>query len=236
MPYLSKSVIAGITLAPRSTDPTKTSLYLVDRATDNNVDPSENDGKMYEVAIDSALPPPPGTFIDVSVSAASDDAEESPSTRVQPANSDLEMVMDGTVQQAVGVRFAGVAVPAAATITAAYIQFVADESQSEDTSLMIQAQASGDALTFSADRRGDVTLRPRTSAQASWFVAPWTANGAGLAQRTPDLSALVQEVVNRGDWIGGNAMAFVITGTGHRTAEPFEEPTVKMPRLHIEYG
>ena len=169
------------------------------------------------------------------VRAGSDDAEEFPSTRVSPADSDLEMVMDGGLHQAVGVRFVGLQIPPGATITNAYIQFVADETQSGDTSLTIQAQASDDAATFSATERGGVTQRPRTGAAASWVVPPWTAKGAGPAQRTPDLAGVVQEVVNRPGWATGNAVAFVITGAGHRTAEPYEEAAGRMALLHVEY-
>ncbi len=38
---------AGLTLAPSSGDP-GTSLYMVDRGVDNNSDPDENDGMVYE--------------------------------------------------------------------------------------------------------------------------------------------------------------------------------------------
>ncbi|HSJ44306.1 MAG TPA: hypothetical protein VK923_06460, partial [Euzebyales bacterium] len=55
------------------------------------------------------------------------------------------------------------------------------------------------------------------------------ARGAG--QRTPNLAAVVQEVVNRSGWTSGNNLALIITGTGRRTAEAFQTaPAV----LHIE--
>ncbi|MEL6490828.1 MAG: hypothetical protein AAFQ95_12790 [Cyanobacteria bacterium J06621_3] len=43
--------LAGLTLAPNSQDPTKTSIYIADRGIDNNADPNENDGKIYEFDI-----------------------------------------------------------------------------------------------------------------------------------------------------------------------------------------
>jgi SdiA-regulated len=238
--YVGRVAPAAITLAPRSTDPTQRSLYIADRAVDNGFDPTENDGKIYEIAVGLAPPLPPtplpgGAVVEVKVSASSDDAEEFPSTRVSPADSDLEMVMDGDVRQAVGLRFVGMRIPVGATITNAYIQFVADETQSSATSLTIQGQASDNAGTFSASERGGVTQRPRTGAAAAWAVPPWTAKEAGPAQRTPDLAALVQEVVNRPGWAIGNAMAFVIAGSGHRTAEPFEDPAGRMALLHVEF-
>ncbi len=44
---------AGITVAPRSDDARERSLYVVVRGVDNDTDPDENDGKMYEFAFDS---------------------------------------------------------------------------------------------------------------------------------------------------------------------------------------
>ena len=52
-------------------------------------------------------------------------------------------------------------------------------------------------------------------------------------QQTPDLATVVQEIVDRPGWTDGNAMAFVITGSGRRTAEAYDG-TVP-PVLHIDY-
>ena len=46
---------AGLEIAPSSSDPTQTSLYVVDRGVDNDADPSENDGMIHEFAIDPWL-------------------------------------------------------------------------------------------------------------------------------------------------------------------------------------
>ncbi|MBD2359252.1 hypothetical protein H6G41_32495 [Tolypothrix sp. FACHB-123] len=42
---------AGITIAPTSNDPSKQSLYIVDRAVDNDGNPNQNDGRIYEFAL-----------------------------------------------------------------------------------------------------------------------------------------------------------------------------------------
>ncbi|BAY25936.1 beta-L-arabinobiosidase [Calothrix sp. NIES-2100] len=47
---------AGITIAPSSTDRTKLSIYIVDRGVDNDVDPNENDGRLYEFALGRDVP------------------------------------------------------------------------------------------------------------------------------------------------------------------------------------
>ncbi|MEW5958501.1 MAG: Ig-like domain-containing protein, partial [Chloroflexota bacterium] len=50
---------AGLAYAPSSLDPNVMNIYIVDRGVDNNSDPNENDGKIYEMT----LPPPPGTNV-----------------------------------------------------------------------------------------------------------------------------------------------------------------------------
>lgn len=47
--------LAGLSFAPSSAAPNTLSLYIADRGVDNNADPDENDGKIYEVTV----PPPP---------------------------------------------------------------------------------------------------------------------------------------------------------------------------------
>jgi sugar lactone lactonase YvrE len=47
---------AGITLAPGTNDPTRMNLWIVDRVVDNNANPNENDGRLYEISWPSAPP------------------------------------------------------------------------------------------------------------------------------------------------------------------------------------
>jgi hypothetical protein len=58
---------------------------------------------------------------------------------------------------------------------------------------------------------------------------------SGPDQQTPDLSAVIQELVNRPGWSSGNALAIIITGTGKRTAEAFNGDADGAPLLHVRY-
>ena len=78
---------AGITLAPASNNPARTSMYVVTRGRDNNSHPEENDGAMFELSA-----PDLGPIIQVpnkapSVSAGPDRAVKMPTSAV----------LDGTV-------------------------------------------------------------------------------------------------------------------------------------------
>ena len=166
--------------------------------------------------------------------AGSDDAEESASGGMSLTSSDLELVYDGSNQR-VGMRFTSVAVPRGATITRAYLQFEADETQSELTNLAIQGQAADNAAVFGT-ASGNISTRARTVASVAWSPPAWgLVSEAGPNQRTPELATVVQEIVNRTGWASGNALALIITGSGHRTARAYEGKPTGTPLLHIEY-
>ncbi len=57
----------------------------------------------------------------------------------------------------------------------------------------------------------------------------------GLDRRRPDLSAVIQEMVDRPGWASRNSLALIIAGTGHRTAKAFEGDGAGAPLLHVEY-
>jgi hypothetical protein len=223
---------SGLVLAPGSADSSKRNLYVSDRKVDNDSNPNENDGKIFEIEIGATGGSTPDG---VRVASSSDDAEEKPTGSVSLSSSDLELVYDGAVQT-IGIRFTGIDVPQGASISAAWIQFEADEAQSEVTSLTIQGQAADNAPTFTT-ASFNVSSRPRTSALVAWFPMAWSAAGAaGPDQRTPDLSGVIQQIVNRPGWVAGNALAIVVTGTGHRTARAYDGKPLGAPLLHIEIG
>ena len=173
--------------------------------------------------------------LNVRVAASSDDAEESASGSVSLTSSDLELVYDGS-NQTVGLRFNGIAIPRGAAIVNAYVQFQVDEIQSEATSLTIQGQAIDNAATFGSSS-GNISSRGRTAASVAWSPPPWTTvDASGPDQRTPNLAAVIQEIVSRPAWSSGNALAIIITGTGHRTARASDIGVAVAPLLHVEYA
>ncbi|MFB3070625.1 MAG: hypothetical protein ACE1ZK_01025, partial [Nitrospirales bacterium] len=83
---------------------------------------------------------------------------------------------------------------------------------------------------------GNISTRSRTAASVTWSPAPWASIGAaGPDQQTPNLAAIMQELVNRSGWVSGNAVALLITGTGKRVAESHNGNSSAAPVLHVEY-
>ncbi len=195
-----------------------------------------NDGALSASSLTQiTVLPPPQTF-ERRIAAGSDDAEESDNGKHVRNASDLDLVYESG-SQTVGLRFTAVPVPPGATVLAAWVQFRADAVEGAMTSLRIEGQAADDPPTFSGARY-DLSGRPRTAAFAAWSPPPWTTVGAeGPAQRTSDLTAVLQEIVNRPGWAGGNAVVLLVTGTGtgKRTARSQEIDPAGAALLHVEY-
>jgi hypothetical protein len=167
------------------------------------------------ITIQSSTP----TTFEVRVFSSSDDAEERVGGGVALTSSDLEFVFDSGGDQIVGMRFNGINIPPGAIITNAYIQFQVEGINTVATSLTIQGEDADNAATFISSSR-NISSRPRTAAAFSWSPPPWNTIGeAGLDQRTPDISSVIQEIINRPGWVQNNSLAIIISGTGERVAE-----------------
>jgi len=168
--------------------------------------------------------------------ASTDDAEEllTEANSMYLTSTDLELVDDGSTEQIVGIRFANIDVPRAAVITAAYMEFTVDETNSGATSVTIYGEVVGDAPTFTTTA-GNISGRTKTGASVDWTNIPaWSS--AGEKKQTPELKTIVQEIVNQAGWNSGQAMAFIITGSGERTAEAYDTGQCNIgPKIHIEY-
>jgi hypothetical protein len=178
--------------------------------------------------------PPTGSGIaERRIAGGTDDVEELPNGTLYVTSSDLEMVRDWA-QQVVGMRFTGIGIPQGATVTAAWVQFTADEASPGEASLTIRAHAVDDAPAMSGPYA--VTAPDRSVATVTWEPPPWpTAGPAGPDQRTPDLSGVIQSLVDRSGWASGNAVTLIVSGTGRRTARSFEGSPGTAPLLHIEW-
>ena len=92
-------------------------------------------------------------------------------------------------------------------------------------------EASDDAARFTWVAH-DISNRPRTAATVAWQPDAWT--NVGAVHHTPDVSAILQEIVNRPSW-SRDDVVFIITGTGERTAEAWDGDSSKAPLLHVEW-
>jgi hypothetical protein len=206
---------------------------ITDNGTTNEIGDPQTLTETIQITVLESVPDP--VVVEVRVAASTDDAEEKPSGSIKLSSSDLELTTDGTNQQIVGMRFTGLNIPTGASIQNAYIQFQTDETGSDPTSLAIYAEAVADAATF-VDASGNISSRTPTNNSVPWSPVPWTIRGEeGPNQQTPDITAVIQEVVNQTGWSAGNSLAIIVTGTGKRTAEAYDGNQAGAPMLHVEY-
>ncbi len=188
----------------------------------------------------------------IPIQTAADDLEELLSDGTADAGSpDIELGVespgDGDARaQIVGLRFAGLPILRGAAVTEAYIQFTVDEVKypADPFDVTIAAEDTANSAPFyDGDTAAHYALssRARTAQSVGWAAGEgnkvvWKSAGqSGKAQRTPDLSALVQAVIDKEDWTYGNAVAFLITGAGNRTAYAYERESDKAAALHISF-
>jgi len=185
--------------------------------------------------------------VDIRIANGADDVEE----RIGPnngamdmASSDLEFPYEdpGKVDpQIVGLRFVNIPIAQGTQIAEAYVEFEVDETKSGTlpVNVLINAQLAPNAEPFTSSA-SNISMRSAfTTAVMPWSVPNWTAND--VKWQTPNLAAIIQEVVNQAGWTAGNAIVVVIKddpanpSTGVRCAEAVEGEATAAPLLHIKY-
>ena len=165
---------------------------------------------------------PNSVVLEIRVATSNDDAEEQPDGRILLTSGSLELTYAES-NQIIGQRFTEVNIPQGTSITNAYIQFTARErSSSKESLLIIQAEDTANALPF-LRKNGNITSRPTTKTTISWKPEQWLARKeVSLAQRTPNIAPIIQEIIDRPDWSEGNALLILIKGEGKRVAKSFD--------------
>jgi hypothetical protein len=163
-------------------------------------------------------------------------------------SSDLEMPWEDGVRsssyQVIGMRFTDLQIPKGSEVINAYVQFTGDNDDDSKltggpVNLIINGllQPDPDELGNGEDFYTD--RNPKTAAEVSWSNIPsWTNNRATAASRTPDISSIIQEIIDQDGWAGGNALIIFIRddetnpSEGQRSA--LSGPGAVGPLLHIE--
>jgi PKD repeat protein len=168
-----------------------------------------------------------GGSVIVQVTGTNNDAEEDTEINVGDmylTSSDLEIGNDGGQEQIVGIRFTGINVPQGATISNAYIRFMCDEPDGAGSQMNIYfAGHDIDNAPIFSSTNFDITSRTQTAAQVTWADGTVPAWVVGTTYDSPDISAIVQEIVDRPGWNSGNAMAFMIWSDPGETSERVSE-------------
>ncbi len=176
--------------------------------------------------------------VEVQIIDGSNDVEQRANGSMYFTSSDIEFLNDGGIQT-IGLRFESLNVPAGASITDATVEFEIDETKSGSSpiEMVISAHDVDDSPVF-ANVVNNVSDRARTSAVVSWdIVNPTPAVGQALS--TPDLSTLIQEIVDRPGWTNNNTLSLIFehtSGSGIRTVETYDGEAANAPTLRVSYS
>jgi type IV pilus assembly protein PilY1 len=146
----------------------------------------------------------------------------------------LKIGLESTNDYVSGLQFSNVRVPKGATVTDAYIELTSTAAKSETVTWDIAAEATGNASTY-----GSSQINSRTYGAISYYQPPAWANNERV--KIP-VTAAVNEVVNRSDWCGGNALSLRIRDTSTvkalRTAYSMDSATTaaQKPTLHVVFS
>lgn len=92
--FLAARSTAGLAYAPGSNNPSVNNIYIAARGVDNNSDPNENDGKIYEISL-SASPPPTPVPTATPIPSASPTPAITPTPSTIPTPSDNLLINGG---------------------------------------------------------------------------------------------------------------------------------------------
>jgi PKD repeat protein len=107
-----------------------------------------------------------------------------------------------------GLRFQNVAIPQGATINSAFISYYA-YSGSGDTSIRLRTEEVDNAAPFTT-ASANLTSRTFGASFVDWTLP--TSWSSGSLHQSPDLISIVQPIVDREGWGGGNSMVFITQG------------------------
>lgn len=187
-----------------------------------------------KITIEINQPTTPAQPEGIPIAGVEDDAEEDSRGKVKLHSSDLELGLDGKDAQVVGLRFTNIPLTSSDELEAAYIQFTVDETGKSPSRLTIQAENVANSKPF-VETKQNLSSRQRTQSYVKWTSPAWPKNDAHNSdQATPDLTSLLREVTSRKDWKTGNAISFLVTGSGTRTAKSYKGASSGSARLVLK--
>lgn len=178
-----------------------------------------------------------GDIVKIPVSQDADDAEEWDSGSFFLTSSALDLGINGTNPQSVGIRFQGIQIPWGSTVLDSHLEFGTLNQDSDASALTIYGESADNPPAFSSSAPNRISNRTLMSAPVAWSPRPWDYYGE--RNFSPDLSSITQRLVDRDGWAGGNSQVYIIRGSGHRSAQTNEWANANypggQPLLYIEY-
>ncbi len=132
----------------------------------------------------------------------------------------------------IGFRFPDLQIPQGATITDARVSFTSATDSTATTNMVIQAEDTHDAVAYT-DNSNNIGSRNKIYNTVGWNSIPdWQKEGS---YESPNIASLVQPIISKASWCGGNAFGLVINGMGSRMISTFDAGSSTAPTLRVSY-
>lgn len=202
----------------------------------------------YDLTIDFGFVPTPDSCLAVAANSGDNDGYELAATGEIDAGGINRLTRSfGVLGSGVvaGVRFTNLAVPRGAQITGAYVVFTGNQNSDfagtgtpDPATVLVRGNAADTTLPWTTALY-DFSDDQDTAASVNWAIgSPWAPGVSGPETTTPDLSSILQEIVNRPGWASGNAISLTIenvAGLDSRRWETFDDTPSMAPQLVICY-
>jgi len=160
------------------------------------------------------------------VGSGANDVEESNTGAMGLTSGDLDLFMDdddAATTYKIGLRYQNLPLSVNTSVSSAYLKFQVDEVSTGSSSFNIQIESTSNSAAFTT-ANSNLSNRVFLNTSTSWQSVPaWNVFGAsGSSQTSPDISELLNAVIEQSGTVANNAMTLMITGTGIRTAVSFD--------------
>jgi hypothetical protein len=163
------------------------------------------------------------------VSQSSDDGTQTSSGSVSVTTT-VAVVSTGSWQ---AFRFQNVTIPSGATISSASISIWPTTAKSIDSTIYGNKVANPATLSTTTSY---ISGLAETAASVNWIAGPFTA-GAFVA--SPDISAIITELIGQAGWASGNSMIFILENfealTSAATIEMYDGSPSEAAELSVTY-
>lgn len=158
-------------------------------------------GAAWPVCVDTAID-------EEQVGASSDDARAMSTTNPWFLTGQTEFISNLTSATFIGMRWATVPIPNGATIDSASFSVYVTSTIADDIHSDIHGHDADDSPTFN-NTTDTYSGRDKTTATISWVE---DALEVGFAA-SPDIKAIVSEIISRAGWASGNSLSILSSGT-----------------------
>lgn len=150
------------------------------------------------------------THLDGDVSVSFDDGEYENDSIDKLDDDDLDMGWEGEDLNIMTtfLRYRDVQIPQGATILSAVLTIYAHEDEADEAIITVYGEATDSTVSFTETEA--LADRDFTTASVPWVCSDsWTM---WQPYSSPDLSVIIQEIVNRAGWVAGNPLTIFLQG------------------------